>query len=68
MVLKYDFLLNFVFRSNSRDWALFASYSATGRIQPILEMNNSHTLPFQKRSIHRRLHLDLLDLLLKYRY
>ena len=37
-------------------------------IQPILEINNSHTLPFQKRSIHQSLHLDLLDLLLKYRY
>ena len=32
------------------------------------EINNSHTLPFQKKSIHLALHLDLLDLLLKYRY
>ena len=42
--------------------------SAVGWIQPILETNNSHTLPFQKKSIHQGLHLDLLDLLLKYRY
>jgi hypothetical protein len=37
-------------------------------VQPILEINNSHILPFQKRSIHQALHLDLLDLLQKYRY
>lgn len=42
--------------------------SAVGWIQLILEINNSHTLPFQKKSIHQALHLDLLDLLLKYRY
>jgi len=42
--------------------------SAAGQTQPILEINNSHTLPFQKKSIHQILHLDLLDLLLKYRY
>lgn len=41
---------------------------AAGWVQPILEINNSHTLPFQKRSIHQALRLDLLDLLLKYRY
>ena len=29
---------------------------------------NHLTLPFQKKSIHQALHLDLLDLLLKYRY
>ena len=37
-------------------------------VQPILEINNSHTLPFQKKLIHQGLDLDLLDLLLKYRY
>lgn len=37
-------------------------------MQPILEIYNSHTLPFQKKSIHQAPHLDLLDLLLKYRY
>ena len=49
----------------------FPSYkgkSTAGWIQPILEINNPHTPPFQKRSIHQVLHLDLLDLLLKYQY
>lgn len=69
MVLKIWFLN--LFRSNSRNRALFPSYnekSVVGWIQPILEINNSHTLPFQKKSIHQALHLDLLDWLLKYQY
>lgn len=61
-----------LYRSNSRDHApLFPTYNGKGYswlVQPILEINNSHTLPFQKKSIHQALHLDLLDLLLKYRY
>lgn len=70
MVLKYDFLIySEVIRGIVH---FFPSYtkkeSAVGWIQLILEINNSHTLPFQKRSIHQVLHLDLLDLLLKYRY
>jgi hypothetical protein len=53
MVLTYNLL-----RSNSRDHAPpFPSYNGkrgtAGWIQPILEINNSHTLPFQKRSIHQ---------------
>ena len=69
MVLKIWFLN--LFRSNSRNRALFPSYnekSVVGWIQPILEINNSHTLPFQRKSIHQALHLDLLDWLLKYQY
>lgn len=62
----------FFFRRNSRNHApFFPSYNeknAVGWIQPILEINNSHTLPFQKKSTHQALRLDLLDLLLKYRY
>lgn len=70
MVLKYDFLIySEVIRGIVH---FFTSYtkkeSAVGWIQLILEINNSHTLPFQKKSIHQVLHLDLLDLLLKYRY
>ena len=60
------------FRRNLRNHApFFPSYNeknAVGWIQPILEINNSHTLPFQKKSTHQALRLDLLDLLLKYRY
>lgn len=49
----------------------FSSYNEKGTAgwtQHILEINNPHTLPFQKRSIQQALHLDLLDLLKKYRY
>lgn len=71
VVLKYDFLIySEVIRGIMH--LLFPSYTkkeiAVGRIQLILEINNSHTLPFQKKSIHQVLHLDLLDLLQKYRY
>ena len=70
MVLKYDLLIySEVIRGIMH--LFFPTYtkksSAVGWIQPILEINNSHTLPFQKKSIHQALHLDLLDLLLKYR-
>lgn len=70
MVLAYNFLIySEVIREIMH--LFFPSSkgkSTAGWIQPILEINNSHTLPFQKRSIHQVLHLDLLDLLLKYRY
>ena len=70
MVLAYNFLIySEVIREIMHPF--FFSYkekSTAGWIQPILERNNSHTPPFQKRSIHQRPHLDLLDLLLKYRY
>ena len=59
MVLKYDFY--------QAPFPVITKKSAVGWIQPILEINNSHTLPFQKKSIGQALHLDLLDLLLKYR-
>ena len=77
IVLNYYLLIYSLnlFISNSWDHASFTLFvlvimkkSAAGLVQPILEINNSHTLPFQKRSIHQGLHLDLLDLLLKYRY
>ena len=69
MVLKYDLLIySKVIRAIMHLSSYNEKKSAVGWIQPILEINNSHTLPFQKRSIHRTLHLDLLDLLLKYRY
>lgn len=54
-----------------REIVHLSSYNEKGTagwIQHILEINNPHTLPFQKRSIHQALHLDLLDLLKKYRY
>lgn len=42
-----------LYRSNSRDHApLFPTYNGKGYswlVQPILEINNSHTLPFQKK-------------------
>ena len=70
MVLTYDFLIySEVIRGIMHlSFLVITKKSAAGRVQPILEINNSHTLPFQKRSIHQALHLDLLDLLLKYRY
>lgn len=69
MVLKYDLLIySKVIRAIVHLFNYNEKKSAVGWIQPILEINNSHTLPFQKKSIHRTLHLDLLDLLLKYRY
>ena len=78
MVLTYDFLIySEVIRRDRAPFFPIYNFpiqkkkkkeSAAGWIQPILEINNSHTLPFQKRSIHQALHLDLLELLLKYRY
>lgn len=66
MVLKEDFLIySKVIRGIMHP---YNEKSAAGWIQFILEINNSHTPPFQKKSIHRGLRLDLLDLLLKYRY
>lgn len=69
MVLKDDFLIYsevihrimHLFFTNSKK-------NAADSIQPIREINNPHTLPFQKKSIHQGLDLDLLDLLLKYQY
>lgn len=73
MVLAYDFwIYSEVIRRDRAPFFPIYNFpikkSAAGWIQPILEIHNSHTLPFQKRSIHQALHLDLLDLLLKYRY
>lgn len=83
MVLTYDLISSFLFSFSEvireivhLSFLVFSlkekkkteESGAAGWIQPILEINNSHTLPFQKRSIHQALHLDLLDLLLKYRY
>ena len=70
MVLTYDFLIySEVIRGIMHlSFLVITKKSAAGRVQPILEINNSHTLPFHKRSIHQALPLDLLDLLLKYRY
>lgn len=70
MVLTYNFLRKEVIREimHLSFLVITEKKSTAGWIQPILEINNSHTLPFQKRSIHQPLNLDLLDLLLKYRY
>lgn len=70
MVLPYDLLIySEVIRGIMHlSFLVITEKSTAGWTQPILEINNSHTLPFQKRSIHQSLHLDLLDLLLKYRY
>lgn len=64
----HKFIYSEVIRGIMHLFLVLTKKSAVGWIQPILEINNSHTLPFQKKSIHRALHLDLLDLLLKYRY
>ena len=70
MVLTYDFLIysEVICGIMHLSFLVVTKKSAASRVQPILEINNSDTLPFQKRSIHQALHLDLLDLLLKYRY
>ena len=70
MVLKYDFLIySEVIRGIVHLLIVLTKKKSTvGWIQPILEINNSHTLPFPKKPIHLTLHLDLLDLLLKYQY
>jgi hypothetical protein len=71
MVLTYSLLIDseVIRESMHRSFLVIKEKKSTaGWIQPILEINNSHTLPFQKRSIPQALYLDLLDLLPKYRY
>lgn len=68
VVLAYNFLRKVIREIMHLSFLVIMEKGTADWIQPILEINNSHTLPFQKRSIHQSLHLDLLDLLLKYRY
>ena len=63
LLIQKSFVKSCTFRPNYKE-----KRGTVDWIQPILEINNPHTLPFQKRSIHQALHWDLLDLLLKYRY
>jgi hypothetical protein len=57
MVLKYDLLIYLIYskviRAIMHLSQLERKKSAVGWIQPILEINNSYTLPFQKKSIHQ---------------